>query len=614
MNIKTAYRKITAALLALAMAFAIVPAAIATYPGDFTYTITDGKATVTGYTGTDTDIEIPATLGGAPVTEIGDSAFEQYNALESIIIPDGVTSIGASAFEVCTSLKSIIIPDSVSSIGTRAFEWSSSLTSIKIPSSLTAISSRLFNFCSSLESVIIPEGVKTIGVGSFANCSSLKSVVIPDGLTSIDEIAFINCSPLESIKIPNSVTSIGMDAFSYCQVLTIYVEAAAPYAGWNDRWNYISRPVVYSAKFVTFADYDGTILKQQGVANGGAATAPDVPPREGYNFTGWDTEFDNVTSHLMVTALYEQITYTVKFVDYDGTILKQQTVIHSGAATAPDVPPREGYNFTGWDAGFDNVTSHLTVTAQYEQNTFTVTFVDYDGATLKQQSVLPGGAATAPDVPTRAGYTFTGWDKSFDSVTENLTVTAQYAATPPPAWPFVDVTTADWFYNAVSYAYYNKLYAGIDDTHFNPHGTMTRGMLVTVMYQFAGKPQTTAANPFSDVPEEAWYAKAVVWAADNKVVSGIGGGQFAPDKNITREEVAAILYRFAKDYEKLDMSKTKALSFADNEQISDFAKIPVSWCVANGIITGKNGNMFDPQGNATRAEVATMVHKFAGVS
>ena len=179
---------------------------------------------------------------------------------------------------------------------------------------------------------------------------------------------------------------------------------------------------------VTFLDYNGTVLGTDGVLYGEAAEAPEkTPTREGYTFTGWDKAFDNVTSNLTVTAQYAINTYTVKFVDFDGRELKSQKVNWNTAATAPASPAFTGYTFTGWDKSFDKVTSDLTVTAQYAINKYTVKFVDFDGKELSVQTVNWNTAAIAPAGPTRTGYTFTDWDKAFDKVTSDLTVTAQYA-------------------------------------------------------------------------------------------------------------------------------------------------------------------------------------------
>ena len=177
---------------------------------------------------------------------------------------------------------------------------------------------------------------------------------------------------------------------------------------------------------VTFKDWDGTVLKTQEVQYGGDAEAPADPTRVGYTFTGWDRAFTNIMADLVVTAQYEINTYTVTFKDWNGTVLKTQQVQHGGDAEAPADPTRVGYTFTGWDKEFTNITADLVITAQSEINTYTVTFKDWDGTVLKTQEVQHGGDAEAPADPTRTGYTFTGWDKAFTNIMADLVVTAQY--------------------------------------------------------------------------------------------------------------------------------------------------------------------------------------------
>ena len=204
------------------------------------------------------------------------------------------------------------------------------------------------------------------------------------------------------------------------------------FTGWDKAFTNITADLVVTAQYsintytVTFKDWDGTELKTQEVQHGGDAEAPADPTRVGYTFTGWDKAFTNVTADLVVTAQYEINTYTVTFKDWDGTVLKTQEVQYGGDAEAPADPTRVGYTFTGWDKAFTNITADLVVTAQYEINTYTVTFKDWDGTVLKTQEVQYGGDAEAPADPTRVGYTFTGWDKAFTNITADLVVTAQY--------------------------------------------------------------------------------------------------------------------------------------------------------------------------------------------
>ena len=217
--------------------------------------------------------------------------------------------------------------------------------------------------------------------------------------------------------------------------------AGYTFTGWDKAFTNVTANLVVTAQYsinsytVTFKDWNGTVLKTQQVQYGGAATAPANPTRAGYTFTGWDKAFTNVTANLVVTAQYSINTYTVTFKDWNGMVLKTQQVQYGGAATAPANPTRTGYTFTGWDKAFINVTANLVVTAQYSINTYTVTFKDWNGTVLKTQQVQYGGAATAPANPTRAGYTFTGWDKAFTNVTANLVVTAQYVQNEPVSTP-----------------------------------------------------------------------------------------------------------------------------------------------------------------------------------
>ena len=181
---------------------------------------------------------------------------------------------------------------------------------------------------------------------------------------------------------------------------------------------------------VTFTDKDGNTLKTESVEHGNAATAPEAPSVEGYHFTDWDKKFDNVTSDLTVKAQYAINVYTVTFTDKDGNTLKTESVEHGNAATAPDAPEVEGYTFLGWDKGFAYITSDLTVTAQYIINLYSVTFIGFDGRILWSEQVEHGHAATAPDAPEIEGYAFIGWDTDFSNVTSSLTVTAIYEKLP----------------------------------------------------------------------------------------------------------------------------------------------------------------------------------------
>lgn len=184
-----------------------------------------------------------------------------------------------------------------------------------------------------------------------------------------------------------------------------------------------------------------------------------------------------------------------------------------------------------------------------------------------------------------------------------ITVTVQ------PKNPFIDVHETDWFHGAVMNAYGAGLMAGTSENTFSPDMVMTRAMLVTVLYQMQGKPEPTKENPFKDVPAGQWYTKAVIWAAENGIVSGTGNGCFAPEDPVTREQVAVILRSYAK-FCGIDTEKAAELNFTDTGKVSSWALPAMKWAVAEGLLSGKLNNgvlTLDPQGRATRAEAAAIL-------
>jgi hypothetical protein len=180
-----------------------------------------------------------------------------------------------------------------------------------------------------------------------------------------------------------------------------------------------------------------------------------------------------------------------------------------------------------------------------------------------------------------------------------------------PEAPFSDVAETDWFRESVAFAWAHGLFSGVGGAQFSPNSPVTRGMLATVLYRLANEPGTNAGNPFSDVPGGSYYEKAVVWAAERGIVNGVSADAFAPDADITREQVATILHRYASEYLKTETPGGGDLrGYADAGKISGYAAEPMSWAVATGLITGRTRTELAPQGNATRAEVAEILKRF----
>jgi uncharacterized repeat protein (TIGR02543 family) len=179
-----------------------------------------------------------------------------------------------------------------------------------------------------------------------------------------------------------------------------------------------------------------------------------------------------------------------------------------------------------------------------------------------------------------------------------------------PADRYTDVDVSAWYYEAVEYALEKGLFVGTSETTFSPNTAMSRAMLVTVLWRMESEPAVISANSFTDVAADAWYAKPVLWANANNIVSGYGGGLFGPDDNITREQMAAILNRYA-GFKGYDVSVADNLAvYADAGHVSDWALASMKWAVGEKLITGMTTTTLVPQGNATRAQVATILMRY----
>lgn len=177
--------------------------------------------------------------------------------------------------------------------------------------------------------------------------------------------------------------------------------------------------------------------------------------------------------------------------------------------------------------------------------------------------------------------------------------------------PFTDVASNAWYYNAAKYAYTNNIISGYNAYTFGPEDNLTRGQLVTILWRMEGSPKVSGTPKFPDVQDSSqYYFKAVKWATDNNIVSGYNNGKFGPEDNITREQLAVMLNKFAK-YNKKNVSVSKDLSsFKDARKVSDYAISQMKWAVGAGVITGNADGTLNPLGTATRAEVAAMLEKY----
>lgn len=321
-------------------------------------------------------------------------------------------------------------------------------------------------------------------------------------------------------------------------------------------------------------------------------TAGTVSLNGGAALTGGNWNTGKTVYTVPYSGLAYDMAYTVEisgFNDYSGNVMSNDNSHCFTTCAAPYYDDTDYYRLTFETGGGDKIGSILC--AEY-------TTVDLSGYT-----------------PSREGYTFTGWYADTE-LTERVTSfrlpknTTVYAG-----WhwtnPFTDLSEDDWYFSSAEYVYQLGLMTGSGSGSFSPNSTMTRAMFVTVLYRQSGD-TGSHANTFSDVPSGEWYDNATAWAAANSIAGGVGDGKFSPNGNITREQLAMMLWRYAK-YAGYDVSvgkDTNILSYNDAFDISEYAYPALQWACGAGILEGDGTGNLSPQGYTTRAEVAAMLQRF----
>lgn len=357
-------------------------------------------------------------------------------------------------------------------------------------------------------------------------------------------------------------------------------------------------------------------------------------PAQGFTITATAGEGGTITpSGRVAVANGGSQTFTVAA--DSGYSISDVTVDDS---TAADVVQNDNGTYT-----VQNVTKDCTVHATFSKNSssggssssstrYTVSVEDTDNGSVKVSPTRASkGSTVTVTVKPDEGYELdelTVTDKNGDSVkltdkgdgkytfqmpASKVTVEAVFTAVEPEpeGLPFTDVTSGDWFYDAVAYVYDKGMMEGTTDTTFAPAMNLTRSMIAQVLYNLEERPEAPGAAGFPDVAAGAWYADAVNWAAARGIVKGYDTGAFGPEDSVTREQLAAILYRYAqaKGYDTTQGGMA-VREFSDSASISDWAQEAMAWAVNAQVLSGKGNGVLDPQGTATRAEVAQMLMNF----
>ena len=407
-------------------------------------------------------------------------------------------------------------------------------------------------------------------------------------------------------------------------------------------------------------DGNGTASASHEKAVVGTEITLTAKPNTGYHFKEWqvmsggvtikDNKFLMSSANVEVKAIFEKdappapTEFVVTFGGNGGTpSVGSMTTTNQKLTSLPSASRSGSYSFDGWYTEKSGGTK-ITTDTVFHANTTVYAHWTYIGGggggynppvTYYTLRFKTGGGSDIPSVreaynayidltgyvPTWRGHTFIGWysERSLTNkvsgvyLTKDMTVYAGWRVDENPntgANPFTDVSEKDWFYGDVMFVYENGLMLGTSKTLFSPHGTAMRGMMATILWRMEGSPAPKGKNSFTDVEAGKWYADAITWTAENGIFAGYGKDKFGPDDPITREQLAAIFYRYA-DYKGYDLTvKGNPDTFKDADKITDYAKTAMQWTVGSGLMKGKSGNLLDPQGTATRAEIAAMLHRF----
>ena len=514
--------------------------------------------------------------------------------IKQIIISEGITSICDYAFSYLYCAYRVSIPSSVRSIGDYAFEGCSSLPYVTVPQGVTAIGSNAFVSCTKMTGVQLPESLTKIGVSAFSNCSRLSEITIPANVTVIEDTAFYNCPSLTDIWFEGSAPAIGTDAFKYDT-------ATAHYPAGDATWN-----------GDVLANYGGTITWSANHCLDGHTPVTDEAVAATCIATGL-TEGSHCSACGEILVPQEETPladHTVVIDPYVAPTCTEPGYFegrHCGICDEVLIEQLEisalGHQWSGW-----SVTLDPTSTAPGEE----ARSCGRCGDTETREIPATGEPVTPPEeeepttAPTEEPTVPPAEEPTVPPVTDDP-VTPPVEDTPAQN-PFVDIVTADFYYDPVLWAVDENITNGIDDTHFGPQENCTRAHVVTFLWRAADCPAPTSSyNPFVDVDPGAYYYDAVLWAVEQGITNGLTSTTFAPDQTCTRGQIVTFLWRA-----EGEPAPTSTQSPFTDVPAGQWYTDAILWAVENGITKGMGEGTFAPDEPCTRGQIVTFLYRAMG--
>ena len=506
--------------------------------------------------------------GGLTVSGAGDlpdRAFAGRTDIVAVTFTGQVARIGRSAFAGCTQLRRVDGFGAVTSVMSQAFAGCTALAELAVPGTVAEIGTGAFSGCTGLTAAVFAPGVRSLGAYALAGCTALRRVDLPDGMTLLGSGLFSGCAALAELPLPDDVAWVEPRLCENCTALQTVVLPAA--------MTEVPRGLLRGCTGLRRVTFQGAVTAVGDGAFSGCDALTDV------YFTGTRPQWDAVAigadnARLTAAALHTDAaahTYPDAW-----TLVTEPTCTRDGLRTR-----------TCTDPGCGKTLSERVPALGHDWD---------DGVIVRAPSGVRMGERRI--TCRRCGLT-------------------QAEAIPPEIAAyeqFHDLDRNAWSYDGIAYCVARGLMSGTDAHTFAPHAVTTRAQIVQILYNLAGEPAVTGETPFTDLTN-AWYQDAVLWAYQTGVVAGTSATTFAPEKPVTREQIAVILMGYADMVQHLKHTWTPAdlSAFPDGGQVSDWARDAMADAVALGLISGaqtKDGTLLLPQNSATREQVATILMEF----